>query len=218
MSYGPLADHGIGSLDSADLIFRCAEDTGDIAAWREFVRRFQPKIEQFIRGTLRQEGSHEGQTPDLVQNTILRLVENDCIVLRRFSGSTDDEIHKYLAVISRSVVRDSLRRQRATKRSRVESSLDEAGVEAVDSKAALPEQHPDREILAREVASLGARVIRKESGEFTARDQLIFDLHFKQGLSTSEIAECSALGLSKSGVTDVLARLTNRLRTAAQAR
>jgi RNA polymerase sigma factor (sigma-70 family) len=217
MSYGPLSDQDVRSLDSADLISRCAEDTGNTVAWREFVRRFQPKIEQFIRGTLRQEGAREGQTQDLVQNTILRLVENDCIVLRRFSGSTDDEIYKYLAVISRSVVRDSLRRRRATKRSRLESSLDEAQVEAFDSKAALPE-HLDRDILAREVASLGAQMIRKESGEFTTRDQLIFDLHYKHGLSTSEIAECSALGLSKSGVTDVLARLTDRLRTAAQAR
>src|SRR5262245_37466990 len=120
MSYGPLAGQGVRSLDSADLITRCAEDTCDSIAWREFVRRFQPKIEQFVRGTLRQLGALENQAQDLVQNTILRLVENNCVVLRRFSGSTDDEIHKYLAVISRSVVRDSLRRLRATKRNRIE--------------------------------------------------------------------------------------------------
>jgi RNA polymerase sigma factor (sigma-70 family) len=217
MSYGPRSDQGALNLKSADLISRCVEDTGDTVAWREFVRRFQPKIELFIRGTLRDE-ARESQAQDLVQNVILRLVENTCIVLRRFSGSTDDEFHKYLAVISRSVVRDSLRRQRATKRSRFESPLDEAEAEEVDSKAASAGHHLDREILAREVASLGARMIREESGEYTRRDQLIFDLHYKHGLSSSEIAECSALGLSKSGVIDVLARLTDRLRTAAQAR
>src|SRR5262245_41887890 len=85
----------------ASLLEDCVQDTRDTIAWSKFLCRFTPKLKFFIRGTLRQSGAQPEieQEKDLLQSTIVRLVENDCAVLRRFSGSTEEELNAYLAVI-----------------------------------------------------------------------------------------------------------------------
>ena len=112
-----------GQISSVVLLSLCARDREDSILWAELLRRTAPRIKQFIRGTLRQSStgtafSHpvELQESDLFQSAIVKLVENDCAAMRRFSGTTDEELMAYLAVITRSVVRDCLRRQRARKR------------------------------------------------------------------------------------------------------
>ena len=111
------------AIETVELVSLCAQDTGNSALWSELLRRITPKIKTFIRGTLRQNrGGSFGpsdapllsggfQESDLFQNTIVRLVQNDCAVMRRFSGITEEEFMAYLAVITRSVVSDFLRRQ-----------------------------------------------------------------------------------------------------------
>jgi DNA-directed RNA polymerase specialized sigma24 family protein len=110
-------------LRPVELFSRCAADRTDTAVWSEFLRRYVQKIRYFIRGTLRRTFGTESdpgvfsvrgavQENDLLQNVIVRLVENDCAAMKRFTGTTEDELLAYLAVIARSVVIDTLRRQR----------------------------------------------------------------------------------------------------------
>jgi RNA polymerase sigma factor (sigma-70 family) len=219
-----------GELESVRLFHLCAHDSTDFALWTELLRRFTPRIKSFIRGTLRQNttdsapfspsyfyaaGSHES---DLFQNTILRLVENDCAAMKRFTGTTEEQLLAYLAVITRSVVRDSVRRDRALKRpALVHASLeDSVSSIPVDADRGRESSASERGILAREVKELSKHTIRNRSDEFTARDLLIFELYFEQDLTTSQIANCQGVELSKTGVEKVLNRLKDRVRSAAE--
>ena len=157
------------------------------------------------------------QEADLFQSTILKLVENRCAVLRRFSGKAEDELMAYLAVIARSVVRDHFRRLRAQKRGPwPASSVSSEESEQVGQPGAIPHawQNPmEREILVRELEQVSMETIRIHSGD-PDRDRLIFQLYFKDGLSTAQIAACEGVGLSKTGIEKTLNRLKDRVRTA----
>jgi len=213
-------------LDSLSLASLCARDTQATVLWSEFVRRFTPKIRQFIWGTLRQSlgadvslgevtvllgGTSEN---DLLQSTIVRLIEDDCAALRRFSGTSENDLLAYLAVISRSVVRGFLRRQSSLKRS---SKAPVPRMEFMEQSYSpvLREGMPqtEREVLAREVARLSKRAIDSLSGESSRRDWLIFQLYYREDLSSTQIAQCRGIGLSKTGVESVLERYRERVRT-----
>lgn len=214
----------------ARLMALCARDRHNALLWAEFLRRVTPKIRCFIKGTLQQSlGGYMSEadrmtTPggaqekDLFQNTIVRLVENDCAVMRRFSGNTDEEVVAYLAVVTRSAVRDCLRREMA--RRRPTSRLFEGAPAAAMAGATAARREPQAEqaVLLREVRELCARALRPAATEFPARDRLIFELRFQEGLSARQIARCEGVGLTKTGVEKVLARLTERLRRAVMLR
>ena len=216
-------------LDSIELMSLCAECPEDSALWTEFLRRFAAKIKCFIRGTLRQSTGSEPrsagfamdsrttQEADLFQNTILKLVENKCAVLRRFSGKAEDELMAYLAVIARSVVRDHLRRVRAQKRGPwlvpTVSSEDSEQTGQLGSTKREWQNSLERGILARELEQVSMETIRSHSGD-PDRDRLIFQLYFKDGLSTAQIAACEGVRLSKTGIEKTLNRLKDRVRTA----
>ncbi len=220
----------LSRISSTMLFSLCAKDREDSALWSEFLRRTSQKIRQFIRGTLRQsaEGtassswaaalSCELQESDLFQSTIMRLVENDCAAMKRFSGQSDEEVLAYLAVITRSVVRDCLRRRRAKKRPSSQRQVEPfllrgSGRLAVNARAGRPST--ERDLLAREIMDLSKRSLDALEGKFSARDRLIFRLYFFHDLSLSQIAQCQGINLSKAGVERVIDRLMERLRAAA---
>jgi RNA polymerase sigma factor (sigma-70 family) len=217
-------------LHPVELFSRCAADRSDAAVWAEFLRRYVPKIKYFIRGTLRRTFGTESdpgvsvvrgavQETDLVQNFILRLVQNECAVMRRFSGTTEDELLAYLAVITRSVVIDTLRQQR----------IFHGGAHAPEAR---PSDNPEnncrysdmaddsdleRGILARELASLAQQTLKCLSGPAWSRDKLVCNLYFTHNLSFRQIAECKGINLTKGGVEKLLNRLIDRVRTSAAA-
>jgi len=174
----------VRAMGAAELFARCAQNTDDSALWSEFVRRFAPRIKAIIRGTLRQSlpagcslalgGTHEN---DLFQSTVVRQVENGCALMKRFSGSSEDELVVYLAVITRSVVRDCLKRNRAQKRLRSESQLPLSDAHRKATWEAAPtggECAQEKELLVREVRHLCLRVIESQAEEFCRRDRAGF--------------------------------------------
>jgi len=216
-------------LDSVELMSLCAENRDDSALWSEFLRRFTTKIKFFIRGTLRQSFSSGPfpadfpvlsgaiQESDLFQNVIVRLVENNCAALKRFTGTTEADLLAYFAVIARSTVRDCLRRHRSLKRPRWQKPLSTGELKmswSHNGNHVSAQQSMEREILVREVARLGEEAIRNHSGEDSPRDRLLFDLYFFHGLSFAQIAECQGIGLSRGGVEKALKRLKDRIRCA----
>ncbi len=212
------------SLDAVELFHICADDTGNSEAWTEFLRRYTIKIKYFIGGTLRQLASQTAsgssmqacgvQESDLFQNSIIRLVSNECAAMKRFSGKNEDELLAYLAVICRSSVLDTLRRTAAVKR-----TLDRDGGGEVDIALADKDEIEDldRKVLIRELMSLTRNTIESDSGPTSLRDKLIFDLHFYNGLSFSQISQCKGVNLSKAGVEKLLKRLISRVQTLATA-
>lgn len=209
-----LADLGI-----KDLLVLCCTDTNNSEAWTEFLRRFGPKIKAFARGTLRQtpaSGPAAGnQESDLFQSTLVKLVEQECAVLKRFKSDSEADFMAYLAVITRSVVRDHMRYQTAQKRPVLLAPSDSDRADDGDSYdpregCTLP--LTERDILARELTGLSMKVIHNSSGSFSTRDRLIFELYYFHDLSFSQIAQCRGVDLSKAGVEKVLNRLKDRVR------
>jgi RNA polymerase sigma factor (sigma-70 family) len=223
--------HSAGSGESyqtvwAELISACARNRGDSALWTEFLYRYGAKIKQFIRGTWRLSiagGFALGDSMlggveenDLFQSTILRLVEQDCAALKRFSGTSEDEWLAYLAVITRSVVRDALRHRNRLKRSGETEArrVPSLKVQRADwHREGLKPSAMEREVLAREVRSLFEQEIHSNETESCARNLLIFRLYFEHELTAKQIAACRGVNLTKTGVEKVINRLKERVRS-----
>jgi RNA polymerase sigma factor (sigma-70 family) len=212
-------DRKLHLLDPIELFRLCAADREDSIAWSEFLNRYNAKIKYFIKGTLRQvlgyrSGNNDPnvtggvQESDLFQNTILRLIENECIAMKRFTGATENELLCYLAVICRSAVLDTLRRVNAIKRKPAIEDKDD-----MTFSPGVPQQAEDleRDILIRELISLTQQTIQSQSRNDSIRDQLVFKLHFFDGLSQSQIADCKGIDLSKAGVEKLLKRIIGRV-------
>jgi DNA-directed RNA polymerase specialized sigma24 family protein len=211
-------------LECTHLIAACANDRNDEILWSEFLRRYGWKIRRFIAGTCAAQSAAAGLPPgvlahaiepsDLLQSVLVRLVENDCALIKRFAGTNEDGWLAYLAVVTRSVVRDLLR-------SRIRSKRLEAGIHSAvfaeswkRTRLLKLNQHITIEqgVLAGEVKAICERTIRNLDGEHANRDILIFHLYFFHDLSVRQIAACKGVELTASGVKKVLAVLRRRVR------
>lgn len=213
-----------GGMGVAELISACARDRENPDLWMEFLHRYSHKIRQFVDRTCRAGAAiRSGKSysfmvalgnSDLIQNTLLRLLENDCALMRRFVGTTEDEWITYLAVITRSVVRNSMLQDRRRRRG------DSAGAQALPylGSATLGGQQrttgyleADHRLLASEVINLCERTIRTLAGKHACRDLLIIRLLLSHGLSINQIAKCQGVNLSRKGVQKVINRLLDRV-------
>jgi RNA polymerase sigma factor (sigma-70 family) len=212
-------DRELHLLDPVKLFRLCAADREDSIVWAEFLHRYGAKIKYFIEGTLRQVLGYRScpndpdamggvQENDLFQNAILRLVENDCAAMNRFSGTSENELFDYLAVICRSAVLDTLRHANALKRTPTIADKDKSAFFPGSLRHA---DDLERDILVSELVSLTQQITQSQSGDVSVRDQLVFKLHFLEGLSHSQIALCKGVDLSKAGVEKLLKRLLSRV-------
>jgi RNA polymerase sigma factor (sigma-70 family) len=214
-------------MDLPRLMALCASNVEDGTLWTEFLRRVTPKIRCFVRGSMKQYLGGSAvlagepilfggmQERDLFQSTILRLVEHNCAAMRRFTGTTEDELFAYLAVVARSVVRSGLRMERAKKRPPSLRAVPLSLVSTAEQTASRREVGfpvAERELLGREIRQLGDRTLGTMPRESAERDRLIFQLYFYEDLSPRQISECEGICLSRAGVEKVLGRLKDRLR------
>ena len=212
------------SIDPIELFSFCAQDTANSDLWTEFLRRYTSKIKLFIRSCLSSSWGADSRMSigeihesDLFQNVIVRLVKNDCAAMKQFSGEREDDLLAYLAVITRSVVRDCQRSQWALKRASDRADKQDlltAQLQSLGSTGFSDVRAIERRLLAREVVELSERTLKFLPGPHSARDRLIFELYFHHNLSTEQITRCKGISLSKAGVEKVLNRLKERIRTA----
>lgn len=199
------------SLSPDELVKACA-GSKDPAIWREFIRRFQPVIATAVLRTANRFSKQTRQTlDDLVQDTYLKLCDDDCRLLRSFESRHPDAIFGFLKVVAGNVANDHFKSALAEKRG--------AGVtEAVPDTAALfPVAPPsssstsmDRRILLRQIddaLTVGA------AGPDLERNRIIFWLYYRDGLSASAIASLPYIKLTTKGVESILLRLTRMIRS-----
>jgi RNA polymerase sigma-70 factor (ECF subfamily) len=185
----------------ADILEACLR-TGDEAAWRAFVARFQPLIAGRVSNVVRRYGNpNPALIDDLVQETYLRLCKDNCRSLRTFEARHEDAIFGYLKVIATSVALDHFR-GRATKKRRDEVEDDGSHSEASNTSIAI-----EQTVLLQQ---LDQRLSTTESD----RDRTIFWLYYRQGYTTKDIASMPNLGLTQKGVESCIYRLTQLLRQA----
>ncbi|HMD30559.1 MAG TPA: sigma-70 family RNA polymerase sigma factor [Candidatus Acidoferrales bacterium] len=197
---------------SPEELFRACAQTGEAAAWEEFVRRFHRLIAMVALRTARGCG---GGTPEivdeLVQDTYLKLCEQDGRLLRTFDARHEGAVFGFLKVVTRNLVMDYFRKENTEKR--------KAGTEAGSLDAEQEKAHhgptpgdagaTERQVLLREIDVHLRAVVE---GPNAARDRRIFWLHYRAGLTANAIAAMPEIGLTTKGVESTLLRMTRELR------
>ncbi|MGA7295064.1 MAG: sigma-70 family RNA polymerase sigma factor [Terriglobales bacterium] len=197
-------------LSSAELVIACA-GSKDERLWTEFIRRFQVVIAAAVLRTARHWCEPtRAQLDDLIQETYLKLCENEYHLLRSFQSRHEDSIYGFLKVVAANVVHDHFKSALAAKRGagQAEVAIERAQMDSVvidaDSFEAVSQRLQLEQI---------DKILRQvTAGKDQERKCAIFWLRHRQGLTASEIASISSIGLTTEGVESVLLRLAIMIR------
>lgn len=203
-------DHA--ALSAEDLVLACTQ-TGDAAAWEEFIRRFHRLISTVVLRVARRWGKPSPQLiDDLVQDTYLKLCADNCRLLREFKSQHEDAFYGYLKVVTANLVHDHFK---ATHSAKHGSGAAEVTDEAILASAA---DSPSASASARstergiQLQEFDAALLRLAQGPHLERDRRVFWLYYRTGLAASAIAALPSIGLSTKGVESTILRLTRLLR------
>jgi RNA polymerase sigma-70 factor (ECF subfamily) len=193
-----------------DLARACSRSV-DAAEWDEFVRRCAPLASLVALRVSRlwvREAS-PAAVDDIVQDTFLKLCEQERRILRDFEPRGEDSFFGLLRIVAASVANDYYRRQYSAKRGgNVVTSVlvgDEgSGEVGIHTSNAMHQE-----------ALYGQLDKRLRSAPRTIgdRDRAIFWLYYRQGFTAEEIARLPASGLTAKGVESALRRMTVWLRS-----
>jgi RNA polymerase sigma-70 factor (ECF subfamily) len=147
---------------------------------------------------------------DLVQETYLKLCADRCERLLRFALVHPEAVEAYVRTIAMNVANDYFKAEWTIKRGsgQVVQLLDTIEPKAEYSTLGGVESI-QRDVLVHEIEVCLADCAK---GRTKDRDQLIFRLHYRLGMSADDIASLSTLGLTVKGVESVLHRLTRAVR------
>lgn len=198
------------TLPIEELLKSCT--TGKAAAWQEFVRRFHGVIAITASRIARRRGEASLQTiDDLVQDTYLKLCSHRARLLREFQIDHPNAIFGFLKVVAANVANDHFKALHAAKRTGNQSTepfVNSWRAGYLEGRVGL--SIAERALLLEEV---DARLRDMTPPETRERDQMIFWLYYRWGLTAKEIAKRSTTGLSPKGVESRLHRLTQLVRT-----
>ena len=186
----------------------CA-NANDQVAWAEFIRRFQPLIAGAALRTARMWSDISSpHLDDLIQETYLKLCEDNCRLLRSFEARHEDSIFGFLKVLAANVVHDHFKAALATKRGAGIQDLPSADLETA------PDSHDSFVDVAHrlQMQRIDRILNQVAAGKDEERKRIIFWLRHRQGFTASEIAALPAIGLTTEGVESVLWRLSVMIR------
>jgi RNA polymerase sigma-70 factor, ECF subfamily len=195
----------------AELVTACA-GSKDGSAWAEFIRRFQLVIAAAVLRTARRFGEpSRAQLDDLIQDTYLKLCEDDSGLLRAFQPQRADSIFGFLKVVAANVVHDHFKSVLATKRGAAQTDPITEPVQ-LSSKVAGPDSF-DAVSQRMQLEKIDRILIQVTAGKDQERKRIIFWLRHRQGLTAAEIAAIPSLGLTTEGVESMLLRLSVMIRS-----
>jgi RNA polymerase sigma-70 factor (ECF subfamily) len=195
------------ALSAERLILACTQ-TGDAAAWEEFVRRFHRLIATVALRVARRWGDSSPQAvDDLIQETYLKLCAGNFRILRSFKSQHPDAFYGYLKVVTANLVHDRFKAAHSDKRG--SGTVEVAADPQITSDASATTKSSERGILLQQVDALLSRLV---AGRHLERDRRVFWLYYRVGLTANAIASLPAIGLSTKGVESTILRLTRLLR------
>jgi|ERR1700690_1345508 RNA polymerase sigma-70 factor, ECF subfamily len=199
-----------GKVSSVELVRACA-NSRDERAWAEFIRRFRVVIAATVLRTARQWGDpSSAQIDDLVQDTYLKLCEDNCRLLAGFRPKHEDSIYGFLKVVAANVVHDHFKSALAIKRG---AGQTEAITEPGQTNQRTSGSHTFDEATQRLQLDQIEKILRQvTAGKDQERKRTIFWLRHRFGLTASEIASIPSIGLTTEGVESVLMRLAAMIR------
>ena len=170
-------------------------DSGGEDAWSEFLSKIQGPIAAVISRTLGKM-SQRSTVDDLIQNTWVKLFDNDKAALRRIRNEHENSIYAYVRSAAFHMAHDHIRGLVP------DVSLEElVSFEPTNSKWTNVFKDLRRDEVDRCLKTLS-------SDPNFERDYTIFWLYYEQGYSARETSELPRFSLSESGVEGVLLRLT----------
>jgi len=198
------------AFSSTELVRACA-GSKDERAWAEFIRRFQMVIAAAVLRTARHWGEPScSQLDDLIQDTYLKLCENDSRLLRSFQPRHEDSIYGFLKVVAANVVHDHFKSALAAKRG---AGQTEAIMEPVQMDPKTSGTDGFDAVSQRLQLEQVEKILRQvTAGKDQEKKRTIFWLRHRQGLTASEIAAIPSIGLTTEGVESVLLRLAIMIR------
>jgi RNA polymerase sigma-70 factor (ECF subfamily) len=198
------------SLSIEDLLHRCSIG-GDLGAWEEFVRRFHRLIATVVLSTATRLGDSSKHTvDDLIQETYLKLCDDNFRILRNFEQQHPDAFLGYIKVVTANIVRDHFKLVYSEKRgaSRIEQFAEDFVPVAAENTAG-SQKAIERGVLIKEVRQHLDLCV---AGPDQERNRRIFWLYYRVGLSARAIAVMPGIGLTTKGVESILMRITRDLR------
>ncbi len=191
------------ALSPNELLQRCL-DAGDREAWEEFVRRYRKPIALVVLRVARScDESSTMVVDDLVQETFLKLCENDCRILRDFRSQQPQGLPGFLKVLAANLAQDHFRALRATKRGADKTCTSDEALGAVNSEAV---DSVEKAILFREIDTF-----LNDACSAHEMHQAVFWLYYRDGMTAKSIASIS--GLTTKGVETIIFRLTQQVRS-----
>jgi RNA polymerase sigma-70 factor, ECF subfamily len=199
------------SFSPDDLVKACAGSRNP-AAWEEFIRRFHPVIARVVMRTARRFGEPSRQVlDDLIQETYLKLCEDDSRLLRSFQPRFPGAIFGFLKVVAANVVHDHYKFALAEKRG---AGQTDALWEGTRPAPASPDvgnfDAMERHVFLLQVDQV---LTRSAGGEEQTRNRAIFWLYYRHGLSANAIAALPSFGLTTKGVESTILRMTRMIRS-----
>ena len=199
------------SFSPDDLARACAGST-DPALWQEFIRRFQSVIAAAVLRTARRWDQASRQVlDDLIQETYLKLCEDDSRLLRSFQPRFPNAIFGFLKVVTVNVVHDHYKSALAEKRGAGQTDPLSDGAWTATAPPAMGNFNAmERRIFLLQVDEA---LTRCAAGAEQTRNSAIFWLHYQHGLSASAIASLPSIGLTTKGVESTILRMTRMIRS-----
>jgi RNA polymerase sigma-70 factor (ECF subfamily) len=191
-------------FSSIELVKACAASADELV-WTEFVRRFHPVIAAAVIRTTRHFGELSRlQLDDSIQDTYLKLCEDNFRLLRSFQPRQEDSIYGFLQVVAANIVNDHFKSVLAAKRgANLTETLSQASPTEMTSSDSF-------EVVSQRIQLTQIDKILRQVTFGRGQDKkcAIFWLRYRQGLTSSEIAAISSFGLTTEGVESLLLRLT----------
>lgn len=198
-------------LSPVQLVQECA-GSNDAGAWAEFIRRFRPVIVSAVLRTARKFDTAPSRLlDDLLQETYLKLCEDNSRLLRSFRPEGEDSIYGFLKVVAANITHDHFKSELAGKRGAGQTdALSEVAHVDPRTRGSDCDDAVHRNLQVEEIEKILSQVT---AGKDQRRKRLIFWLRHRQGLTASEIAALPMIGLSTEGVESVLLRLSAMIRS-----
>lgn|GEM_PF-1678131 len=201
-------------ISAVELFDLCASRFKEERYWEEFVRRFNRSLTRSVYlAYLRFSG--DARPPrwiisELLQDVYVKILKDHCLCLRRFRGKTEVEAGIYMTHIATGITVDYLRRQFSSKRHAPMESLEDFCLSAEPWERQRVICDPVTEELAEH--ELIKLLHRTFTGRNSKRNILIFLLHFRGGLTTSEIVRAKICNLQPTSITHTLKQMRDKLR------
>lgn len=178
------------------LALRCAE--GEPAAWGELHRLYDNRILTILRRRL---ACGNADLHDLRQDVYARLLARDRSALRGLRAERPGALQRFVDVVTARVANDHARARRA----RPQADEGEEAAHELPSPYGAPDEGLESELRRRWLLAALGRLAT------SARDSLVLQAAFCDGLSAAEIARLNGVDLTTKGVETLVRRAREKL-------